>query len=158
GARLESIDEETRDRLKLEAGTGARIRDVLGGSTAEAAGFKAGDVLTALDGSKISGVGAFVQAIVGHKAGDAVTIGLRGGDDSRQEKVTLKARPLEKSDDFDADYDSVTSRSARLRTIVTRPKGQGKHPAVFLIQGIGVYSIDNPIGALGAYRTIVDDF
>ena len=38
------------------------------------------------------------------------------------------------------------------------PREKGKHPALFLIQGIGLASIDNPVGALSSYKTIVDDF
>ena len=61
--------------------------------------------------------------------------------------MTLKGRPLEKSDAYEVIYGSVASRAGRLRTILTRPKGEGKHPALFLIQGIGLASIDNPVGA-----------
>jgi hypothetical protein len=76
-------------------------------------------------------------------------------DDLRKEKVTLKPRPLEKSDAYETIYGEVASRAGRLRTIVTRPKGTGKHPALFLIQGIGLASIDNPVGGLAVYRTII---
>ncbi len=40
----------------------------------------------------------------------------------------------------------------------TKPKGEGRHPALFFIQGIGLYSIDNPVGPLGSHKIIVDDF
>jgi pimeloyl-ACP methyl ester carboxylesterase len=45
-----------------------------------------------------------------------------------------------------------------LRTIVTTPKAGGKHPALFVIQGVGLFSVDNPVGPLSSYRTIVDTF
>ena len=77
---------------------------------------------------------------------------------SVQKNVTLKGRPLEKSDAYEVIYGSVASRAGRLRTILTRPKGEGKHPALFLIQGIGLASIDNPTGGLSSYEDIVDDF
>ena len=110
------------------------------------------------NGAKIAGTGAFVQAIASRKAGAELTIELRRGDDLRQEKVTLKGRPFEKSDAYEVIYGAVPSRAGRLRTILTRPKGEGKHPALFLIQGIGLASIDNPVGPLSSYKTIVDDF
>ncbi len=158
GTKVIPVSDELRERFKLEEGTGALIDEVIPGSTAEAAGFKAGDVLLALNGTKVAGPGALVQAIGGHKAGAELTIELRRGDDLRKEKVTLKARPYEKSDAYEIVYDEVASRAGRLRTIVTRPKGEGKHPALFLIQGIGLASIDNPVGALSSYKSIVDDF
>ena len=158
GARISAVEDETRERLKLGAGTGIAIDQVIPGSTAEAAGFKPGDVLVALDGTKITGAGEFVQMIGGKKAGTAVTIDLRRGDAARQEKVTLKGRPLETSDAFEVVYGAVPSRAGRLRTILTRPRGEGKHPALFLIQGVGLFSVDNPIGPLASYKTIADEF
>ncbi len=158
GARIRSVEEEARKRLRLDAGTGIAIEQVIPGSTAEAARFQAGDVLVALDGVKITGVGVFVRMIGGRKAGDGVTIDLRRGDAARKEKVTLKGRPLETSDAFEVIYGAVPSRAGRLRTILTRPKGAGKHPALFLIQGVGLFSVDNPIGPLASYKTIADDF
>jgi len=158
GAKVLAVPDPERERLKLEAGDGAMIGEVIPGSTAEAAGFKPGDILLTLDGAKIAGSSGFVQAIVGRKAGAEVTIERRRGDDLRNEKVTLKGRPLEKSDAYQVIYGSVSSRGGRLRTILTGPKGEGRRPALFLIQGIGLFSIDNPIGPLSPYKTIVDDF
>jgi dienelactone hydrolase len=158
GARMLSVPDEVRDRFKIEAGTGAVIGEVFPGTSAEAAGFKAGDILLAANGAKIAGAVAFTQVIAARKAGAELTIELRRGDDLRKEKVTLKGRPVEKSDDFDITYGTVASRAGRLRTIVTRPKGAGKHPALLFVQGIGLASIDNPMGPLAAYKTIVDDF
>ncbi len=158
GARMVPVPDEVRDRYKLETGTGALIGEVIAGSTAEAAGFKAGDVILAVNGAKIAGPGAVVQAIAGRKAGAEVALELRRGDLLRQEKVTLKGRPFEKSDDFEVIYGAVASRAGQLRTILTRPQKEGKHPALFLIQGIGLASIDNPAGGLAVYKTIIDEF
>ena len=85
-------------------------------------------------------------------------LSFRRGEALRTENVTLKGRPLEKSDVYDISYDSVTARAGRLRTIITRPRTGAKHPALFLIQGVGTFSIDNPVGELSSYRTFADDF
>jgi dienelactone hydrolase len=158
GAKVAPVPDEQRDRLKLEAGAGTLIEEVIPGSTAEAAGFKSGDVLLSLDGAKLAGPGEFVQALAGRKSGASIALSFRRGDETRTAKVALKGRPLETSDAYEILYDSVPSRGGRLRTIITRPKGQGKHPALFLIQGVGTFSIDNPVGPLASYRTIADDF
>ncbi len=158
GARIVPVPDEVRDRLKLEPGNGVLIGEVMGGSTAEAAGLKAGDVLLALNGAKIASPGAFVQAVSGRKAGAEITLELRRGDDVRTEKFALKGRPMERSDDFEILYGSVSSRAGNLRTIVTRPKGTGKYPALFFIQGIGLASVDNPAGGLAVYKDIIDEF
>ena len=80
------------------------IDEVIPGSTAAAAGFKAGDILLALNGAKIAGAVAFIQAIASRKAGAELTIELRRGEDLRKEKVTLKGRPFEKSDAYEIIY------------------------------------------------------
>ncbi len=69
GAKVTAIPDEVRDRFKLEAGNGVLIGEVIPDSTAAAGGFKAGDVLLALNGAKIASTTAFIQAIASRKAG-----------------------------------------------------------------------------------------
>jgi pimeloyl-ACP methyl ester carboxylesterase len=158
GAKLSRVSDELREKWKLDEGVGAQIDAVFPDSTAEAAGFKAGDVLLTLDGAKIAGAGDAVQKIAVRKAGAPATIEFRRGDTLGKKSVTLKGRPFEKSDAYEVVYDSVPSRAGRLRTILTKPKREGKHPGFFFIQGIGLGSIDNPVGPRGSQKIIVDDF
>jgi pimeloyl-ACP methyl ester carboxylesterase len=158
GAKVGAVSDEVRENLKLDAGVGIAVEYVIAGSTAAEAGFKAGDVLLAVNGTKIPGAMEFVGTIAGLQAGTSLAIEYRRGDAPAKSTVTLKGRPFEKSDAYEVIYGSVQSRGSRLRTIVTRPRAEGKRPALFLIQGVGLFSVDNPVGPLGAYRTIVDDF
>jgi pimeloyl-ACP methyl ester carboxylesterase len=158
GARVAPVPDEVRKSLKLDAGIGILIDQVIPGSTAEGAGFKPGDVVLSLDGARITGTAEFVRAMASRKAGASVALAVRRGEALRTEKLMLKGRPFEQSDAYEIDYGSVASRGGRLRTIVTRPKANGKHPALFVIQGIGAFSIDNPSGPLVSYKAIVDDF
>jgi hypothetical protein len=158
GAKIGSVSDQARKSRGIDSGVGIAVEEVIKGSTAADAGFKTGDILLAVNGTKIHGPGQFVQTIGGLKAGASVAIEFRRGDASRESKVTLKGRPVETSADHEVIYGSVPSRGGRLRTIVTHPRGAGKHPALFLIQGIGLYSIDNPSGPLESYRAIIDDF
>jgi uncharacterized protein len=158
GAKVAAVSDEVREQLKLGEGEGALIEAIIPGSTAEAAGFKAGDVLLTLDGVKIAGAVELVQNLASRKAGALATIEFHRGGALHKEAVTLKPRPFEKSDAYEVVYGSVPSRAGRLRTILTRPKEEGKHPALFFIQGIGLASIDNPVGPLGSHKIIVDDF
>jgi pimeloyl-ACP methyl ester carboxylesterase len=158
GAKVSAVSDELRDQLKLDAGVGVAVDEVITGSTAADGGFKAGDVLLALNGAKIRGAGDFVQLVGGLKAGTRAAIEFRRGEVHREDSVTFKGRPLETSDAYEVIYGSVSSRGSRLRTIITRPRREGKRPALFLIQGVGLFSVDNPIGPLGSYRTILDDF
>jgi dienelactone hydrolase len=158
GAKVNSISDEVRERLKLESSSGAMIDFIIPGSTAEGAGFQSGDVLLSLNGAKIEGANELVRSIGQLKANAMVAIVFRRGDAVRTQNITLKGRPLERSDDYEILYGAVSSHGGRLRTIMTRPKGGKKHPAMFLIQGVGTFSVDNPVGALSSYKTLSDDF
>src|ERR1700733_8016663 len=67
GAKVVAVPDEIREQLKLDEGMGAQIEAIIPGSTAEAAGFKAGDVLLTLDGAKIAGAVELVQSLAGRK-------------------------------------------------------------------------------------------
>lgn len=156
GASLAPVAEEVRARLKLEPGRGATVDAVIPGSTAEAIGLKVGDVIVAVDGSKVEGPAGVIRAIGSHRAGDRATVEYHRSDDIFHQEVTLKGRPLEVSDAHEVEYGSIVAEAGRLRTIVTRPKGvEGKHPGLLLIQGIGMASVE---GARGGFREFVDDF
>src|SRR6202011_11516 len=77
--------------------TTARVDQVEAGSAAAAAGFQSGDVVTAIDGSKI---GSFsdMQRIVGIRAGDELTFTVKRGDTDLQLRGTPQLR--ERKDRF----------------------------------------------------------
>ena len=120
--------------------------------------FKAGDVILAIGGAKVTGIPMFLEKMAEARAGDVLTLdvvrdGVRG-----KKRVTLKEMPREKGDGYDVIYGSVTSHGARLRTIVTRPKAEGRHPAVMLLQGGHTcFSIDNPVGQPFGFTWIARD-
>jgi len=158
GAKVAAVSDETRERLKLDAGLGVTVEAVIPGSTAADNGLQAGDVVVAFNGVKVAGPGEFVATIGGLKEGASVTIEVRRGDVVQKKDIKLKGRPFEASDAYEVIYGSVPSRAGRVRTIVTRPKEPGKRPALFLIQGIGLFSMDNPTGSLASYKAFIDDF
>ena len=73
--------------------TTARVDQVEAGSAAAAAGFQSGDVVTAIDGSKI---GSFsdMQRIVGIRAGDELTFTVKRGDTDLQLRGTPQLREV----------------------------------------------------------------
>jgi pimeloyl-ACP methyl ester carboxylesterase len=155
GARLAPPSPEDRARAKVERG-GALIQQVFPVSTAEAAGLRQGDILTAVAGHPVADAAGFVTAVSGRKAGDVVRIAWSRGGESTEKDVTLRGRPRETSDAYEVVYGSIPTRAGRLRTILTRPRGEGKRPALFFVQGIGGYSIDTAIGGPMGYKAIID--
>jgi uncharacterized protein len=49
----------------------------------------------------------------------------------------------ESTTDFDILYRPIDIDGAKYQTIITKPKGAGRHPAVLLIGGLGCYSLDH---------------
>jgi putative serine protease PepD len=71
------------------AGDGAKIVEVTGGSSAADAGMKAGDVITAVDGQRITGADSLVATIRSYRPDDSVTVTWQRGGQSQQASVKL---------------------------------------------------------------------
>ena len=74
--------------------SGAVVASVAAGSPAAKAGFKAGDVITAIDGTPIPDADSAITAIrADHRPGDVVKVTLRRGSQTATLSVTLAASP-----------------------------------------------------------------
>jgi regulator of sigma E protease len=73
--------------------TTARVDTVQAGSAAEAAGFKPGDVVTAINGDKIDSF-SDMQRIVGISAGDTLTIAVKRGDSVLDLRATPQLKDI----------------------------------------------------------------
>lgn len=74
------------------AGGGVRVVSVEAATGAGRAGIKPGDVLTAVDGSKLAGSIQLRALIDAHKPGDTITVTLRRGSATKTLTVTLGSR------------------------------------------------------------------
>src|SRR5262245_48493894 len=133
GAQLAPVTQEVRDRQKLDGDGGVVLEKIFPDTSAAAGEFKAGDVVLAVGGIKVTGVPMFLQKIEEARAGDVLTLDVVRDGERVEKRVTLKEMPRERGDGYDVIYGSVTSHGARLRTLVTRPKADGRHPAVLLL-------------------------
>jgi putative serine protease PepD len=80
--------------VAVQAGSGgAAVGTVRPGTPAAHAGLRTGDVITAINGQKISSVGELQTVIAGHKPGDTVTITYKRGGATHTVRVTLGTRP-----------------------------------------------------------------
>jgi PDZ domain len=152
------VTPEERSKAALKGREGVVVERVFPDSGAAAAGVRAGDILIAVESKSVTDPSDFIAAIAAAQAGEPLVIALVRDGKPTTVKVALKPRPLETSDAYRVIYGAVVSRGKRLRTIVTVPKDNQKHPAVFLIQGLGSFSIENNPAAPGAYGRLVDDY
>jgi putative serine protease PepD len=72
---------------------GALVGQVSAGGPARAAGVKAGDTITAIDGQKIGGTSELVAAVAAHKPGDKLTLALTRNGATVHVMVTLGVQP-----------------------------------------------------------------
>jgi putative serine protease PepD len=73
--------------------TGASVGAVTAGGPAASAGVKAGDVVTAVDGKRITGSSDLVAAIAGHHPGDQIKLAVRRGSSTLTLTATLGTQP-----------------------------------------------------------------
>jgi pimeloyl-ACP methyl ester carboxylesterase len=158
GAQLADVTKEVRDRQKLDGNGGIMLEQVFPGTSAADAELKAGDVILAIGGGTLIGVPMFLESLAKARAGDVLTLDVVRDGVRREWRVTLKEMPRENGDGYDVIYGAVTSHGARLRTIVTRPKGEGRHPAVMLLQGGHTcFAIDTPVGQPTSFTWLARD-
>lgn len=74
-------------------GTGAQIGTVRDGSPAAKAGLKAGDIITAIDGTAVTDASQLTGAIGTHRPGDKVTLTVKRNGSTFKIDVTLGTRP-----------------------------------------------------------------
>jgi len=126
---------------------GVKITRIVPGGSGEALGLKVDDVLETFNGSKITDVASFVADVHRINGGDKFeVVYLRDGKEARA-TGTLTPRPKQTEANLDVIYTQVVSLGKRIRVIVTKPKDQARHAAIFLIGGIGAYSIDGPFAS-----------
>jgi S1-C subfamily serine protease len=68
------------------------VASVGAGSPAEAAGIQEGDILLAIDGTRIDQHTSFTEALFPHKPGEKVSVDLQRGDQKMTVDVTLGQR------------------------------------------------------------------
>jgi putative serine protease PepD len=78
--------------VKTAASGGVTVSAVSAGSAADSAGLKAGDVITAVDGTKVATAEKLRAIIAGHKPGDSITLTIDRGGSSKTITATLGAK------------------------------------------------------------------
>jgi uncharacterized protein len=138
---------------------GVLVTSVVDGSSAAAAGIRAGDVIRSVDGAAVRDPAAVIAAVARHTSGETTTIEIVRGGETETRTIALRAFPRETLPDTTFEYGAVTlPDGSHLRTIVSVPTRSGRHPAVMLLQGGGCGSVDLPMapdtGQTGLLRWI----
>ncbi|MFN0151870.1 MAG: alpha/beta fold hydrolase [bacterium] len=158
GAVTAAMPADERTHLGFPDTAGVVIQSVVEGAGAARAGLQAEDVILTVDGAGVATPGQLALRMAGRKPGDKVAIAYSRASRRRVKSVELTEAPREASAEYDIVYGSITSRAGRQRTIITKPKSPGPHPAFFIIQGIGAFTMERGPGGAAGYAAIIEDF
>lgn len=148
GAQFSVLSEAERKDLGIGKG-GMRVGNVFVKGTADVAGLRSGDILMKVAGKPILAVQDIIAFVRKSNSGDIIKLEVIRDKKPVALSGKLVARPKQTGDgSFEVEYDQVVSKGKRIRVIFTHPKGNGPYPTVFLIGGIGAYSIDSEFAAM----------
>lgn len=145
GTRLENVTDDLQRIMKLDDTSGVLISDVIKGSTAEATGFKKGDILLKIDGVPVNEPAQAVMLVGTRKGNTKFTYELLRNKKLVKGTSTFKPYPQESYPDLDVRYTQVKTVSGLQRIIISQTKTNTRQPVVVFIGGIGCYSLDSPL-------------
>jgi pimeloyl-ACP methyl ester carboxylesterase len=157
GVQLGQVTDAEKERNKITGGA-IQVQGTVPDMPAAKAGMQANDIIIKIGGESFADLAAGMALMRKYFAGDKLTFTLvRSGEETTAE-LTLAEKPREKSDDFEIVYDSAGEAGKRVRTLVSKPKGEGKHPAVLLLPSLNPMSIEfaQPMMARHPYKQISD--
>ena len=86
---VEGADLDAANAKDIGVTGGAKVTKVVDNSPAALAGLQSDDVITALDGSHVTSMSAFIVALRGHHPGDSITLEIMRGSSTQTMVVTL---------------------------------------------------------------------
>lgn len=154
GVQLAALTDEEAKSPVLQGGSAIKVTRVLPGLTAEAIKLKDGDWIAKLNGIAADSVATVVSALREFRSGQRVELEIIRDSKRMRLSGRMRARPMQVETGLKVIYDQVVSKGKRIRVIVTHPNSKGPFPAVFLIGGIGAYSIDGNFDSI-PYGTVL---
>lgn len=158
GVQLGPVTAEMATERKLENTRGMAVLGVMPDTAASAAGLQAGDVIQSIEGKPVDDLEAGLGLLRAFHAGDTARLGVLREGKTLELPLTLRERPRETATDFEIVYDCAGAPGHRVRTIVSRPKDTGRHPAILFVQSLNPGSLEfaNPQMAKHPYKQLCD--
>lgn len=156
GIQVAPVTEEAAKEAGLDSAKGILVPAVIPGMPAIDAGIEGGDIIYKVAGKDVPDMTAFLVGMRDFYAGDDVTFGIARNGEMIERTLKLAARPMESSNDYDVMYDSTTALGHRIRTIVTKPKGEGKSPAVVILPGLGMDALEFFRPTPNPFKSMID--
>ena len=152
------MNDSISSSLGLNSRKGYLIKTILPNSTAALFNLKEKDILVKISEQEIKEVKNISGVFKNLREGDDISISII----REKNQITLTGkvapRPYETYENSEVIYGQTPFKGGYLRTIITKPKKEGKHPAIFFIPGYTCMTMDNlgshPYGQL--FKGLVD--
>ena len=95
GATIQELSRDSDEALGLPPNTGAQIAALVAGGPGEKAGLRAGDIVLAINGQKVSSGAGLTRAVAQTPAGAAFKLTVRRGGRDQEVRVLAGTRPAE---------------------------------------------------------------
>ncbi|MFN0202743.1 MAG: Do family serine endopeptidase [Bacteroidia bacterium] len=128
GIRIDNVNAKVAEEKGLSVLQGAYVAGVNGGSGAEKAGLKTGDVIVSIDGKSVNSSSELQEQIGRHRPGDKVTVKYLRGNDEKETTITLQSIE-ERSvalDNSEEEEEDNSSRGKAEKEEETAPLGEAK--------------------------------
>ncbi|KZS40878.1 hypothetical protein AWE51_24710 [Aquimarina aggregata] len=137
---------------------GAKIDEIDEKSPLFEAGFKQGDIIVSVNDRSIVSGEDWSAATYRIRAYEETTIVVKRRTNKISKTLVLNPLPKEQNSNVDTFYESVTNDyGITQRVIITRPKGNGPFPAIFLIQGLSCSTIEKYSGRSNNWVRLIKD-
>lgn len=94
GVSMNDINDQVRQEIGLDSGTqGVVVFEVISGTAASQAGVKSMDVITAINGTKITSASSLQEVVSDHDVGDKITLNILREGKQITLTATLQAKP-----------------------------------------------------------------
>jgi alpha-beta hydrolase superfamily lysophospholipase len=122
---------------------GLVIDSIVQGSTYYKLGLVKGDTLTVIDRQDIKDAATYNKYVATIRSGNNVKVRYKHGAQYVEKMGQAIMRPYDEANDREIVYGWATIGKCTLRTIIRKPKGSNKMPAVLLIPGYNCGSVEN---------------
>ncbi len=144
GVQTSSVSDSLAKALKLPSAAGALVVRVIPNSTAAALKLQPNDVVLSLNNKPVKDAQELVALARQLQVGQGLTLSVLRNGKKIKPKGKVQPMPQETAVSADVIYDEVAlPGGGYVRSIIKKPKGKGKFPTVFFMQGYNCGSIDN---------------
>jgi pimeloyl-ACP methyl ester carboxylesterase len=144
GVQVSPVSDSLAKAGKLKSTDGALVQRVIPNSTAAALKVQPGDVIMRVNDTPVNNFMDVPAMAREFKTGQNLTLVLARDGKNKTVKGKIQPMPFETDAKADVLYGEVPLGNNRYaRSIFKKPKGNGKYPTVFFIQGFGCSSLDN---------------